>query len=153
MGRSFRRLRRQSPSDVPAAEEIALTPEPPASVPAALWFLAEAEIVAGEPIRGGSNYGFALVVRREDEARLAVYKPRRGEVPLWDFPDGTLYRRERAAYLLACHLGWPFVPPTVIRDGPYGIGSVQLYIDPDPSGSYERLRAARGQDIQRIAAL
>ncbi|MEZ5204490.1 MAG: SCO1664 family protein [Acidimicrobiales bacterium] len=60
----------------------------------------------------------------------AIYKPHRGERPLWDFPDG-LYRREAAAYDLAQALGWDLVPPTVVRDGPFGIGSVQLFIDAD----------------------
>jgi len=61
-----------------------------------------------------------------------VYKPVRGERPLDDFPDGTLARRERAAYLLSVALGWNIVPPTVLRDGPFGRGMVQRWIDVDP---------------------
>lgn len=61
---------------------------------------------------------------------LAVYKPRRGESPLWDFPSGTLCLREVAAHHLARELGWPQIPPTVLRsDGPFGAGSLQLFID------------------------
>lgn len=60
----------------------------------------------------------------------AIYKPHRGERPLWDFPDG-LYRREAAAYALARAIGWDLVPPTVVRDGPFGIGSVQHFVDAD----------------------
>jgi uncharacterized repeat protein (TIGR03843 family) len=60
----------------------------------------------------------------------AIYKPHRGERPLWDFPDG-LYRREVAAYELSQAIGWSCVPPTVERDGPFGVGSVQLFIDAD----------------------
>jgi len=60
----------------------------------------------------------------------AVYKPHRGERPLWDFPDG-LYVREVAAYQLACALGWDVVPLTVLRDGPLGVGSVQRFVDAD----------------------
>ncbi len=60
----------------------------------------------------------------------AIYKPHRGERPLWDFPDG-LYRREAAAYDLAAALGWEVVPPTIVRDGPFGIGSVQAFVDAD----------------------
>jgi hypothetical protein len=71
---------------------------------------------------------------------LAVYKPREGESPLWDFPDGTLCNREVAAYLLARALGWPDVPPTVLRDGPMGPGSVQLYMKVDPRQHYFTLR-------------
>lgn len=58
-----------------------------------------------------------------------VYKPVRGERPLWDFPDGTLAGRERASYLLSEALGWGMVPTTVLRDGPYGPGIVQRWID------------------------
>lgn len=60
----------------------------------------------------------------------AIYKPHRGERPLWDFPDG-LYLREAAAYDLGVALGWDVVPPTVVRDGPFGIGSVQRFVDAD----------------------
>lgn len=60
----------------------------------------------------------------------AVYKPHRGERPLWDFPDG-LYRREAAAFELASALGWDLVPATVVRDGPFGVGSVQWFVDAD----------------------
>jgi hypothetical protein len=78
-----------------------------------------------------SNYTFLarLQPEGEEEGILTVYKPAKGESPLWDFPSGTLYVREVAAYELAKHLGWPRVPPTVIRDlAPHGIGAVQLFI-------------------------
>lgn len=103
---------------------------------------------------GGSNYVF--VVRLEDPARahtggeysevgpegalFGIYKPSSGERPLRDFPYGTLHNRERAAYLLAVELGWPNIPPTVIREGPHGEGSVQLFIDADPGANYFTLR-------------
>jgi uncharacterized repeat protein (TIGR03843 family) len=58
-----------------------------------------------------------------------VYKPVEGERPLWDFPNGTLARREAAAFVLSAVGGWNLVPPTVLRDGPFGPGSVQLWID------------------------
>ena len=58
-----------------------------------------------------------------------VYKPVRGEAPLWDFPDGTLAGRERGAYLVSAALGWNLVPHTIIRDGPAGPGMVQRWID------------------------
>src|SRR5215472_6620383 len=73
----------------------------------------------------------------ETSPLLAVYKPAEGESPLWDFPAGTLYRREVAAYLLAKRLGWPRVPPTVIReDAPHGIGAVQMYVVAEPDRHY-----------------
>ena len=62
----------------------------------------------------------------------AVYKPIRGERPLDDFPDGTLAYREVAAYVVSEAIGWSIVPPTVLRDGPFGRGMVQLWIDADP---------------------
>ncbi|MBT3996549.1 MAG: SCO1664 family protein [Chloroflexi bacterium] len=95
---------------------------------------------------GGSNYVF--VVRLTDPAKYTepesendevevdesasmygIYKPQAGERPLRDFPGGTLHNRERAAYLISQKLGWPRIPPTVIRSGPHGEGSVQLFID------------------------
>jgi uncharacterized repeat protein (TIGR03843 family) len=68
---------------------------------------------------------------------LAVYKPRRGEAPLWDFPRGTLHRREVAAYEVASAAGWDLVPPTVLRDdAPYGPGSLQRFVPHDPEQHY-----------------
>lgn len=67
----------------------------------------------------------------DDEPR-AVYKPIAGERPLWDFPDGTLAARERAAYLVSELLGWGIVPVTILRDGPAGPGMVQWWCEPDP---------------------
>jgi len=60
----------------------------------------------------------------------AIYKPHQGERPLWDFPDG-LYRREAGAFQLAQAIGWDCIPPTIVRDGPFGPGSVQWFIDAD----------------------
>lgn len=63
----------------------------------------------------------------------AIYKPMRGERPLWDFPAATLYRREVATFVVSEALGWDLIPPTVVRDGPYGPGSLQLFVDADES--------------------
>jgi hypothetical protein len=108
-----------------------------------------------ELIPWGSNYTFAALLTGEDGSRCyGVYKPRRGEVPLRDFPNGTLYKREVAAYQLAGHLGWDLIPPTVIRErGPHGIGSLQLYVEPraGASAQYERLRESHRCDLQRMA--
>ncbi|MFC1959222.1 SCO1664 family protein [Chloroflexota bacterium] len=80
----------------------------------------------------GSNYAYLVSVSDDERVLLAVYKPQHGERPLWDFPDGTLCNREVAAFLLSELLGWQLVPPTVLRDGPYGLGSVQFFVDHDP---------------------
>jgi hypothetical protein len=85
----------------------------------------------------GSNYTFLVSVRHEGSEYLAVYKPMRGEQPLWDFPENTLAGREVAAYLVSEHLGFHIVPFTTLReDGPFGPGSLQQYIDYDPEYHY-----------------
>jgi hypothetical protein len=90
--------------------------------------------------RRSSNYTFLVRLREttgNSDGVMAVYKPAQGESPLWDFPSGTLYRREVAAYLLARFLGWPRVPPTVVReDAPHGVGALQMYLEADPSRHY-----------------
>lgn len=83
-----------------------------------------------------SNYTFLMRVCGENEVVEAVYKPRRGERPLWDFAQGTLCLRERAAFLISQALGWSIVPPTILRDGPHGIGSLQLFVEHDPERHY-----------------
>jgi uncharacterized repeat protein (TIGR03843 family) len=108
-----------------------------------------------ELIPWGSNYTFATQLRGEDgTCCYGVYKPRRGEVPLRDFPSGTLYKREVAAYLLAQHLGWDMIPPTIVREeGPHGIGSLQLYVEPQAGASaqYDNLRESHRPELQRMA--
>jgi uncharacterized repeat protein (TIGR03843 family) len=85
----------------------------------------------------GSNYTFLVSVQHEDREYRAVYKPLRGEQPLWDFPENTLAGREVAAYLVSEHLGFHIVPFTTLReDGPFGAGSLQQYIDYDPEYHY-----------------
>ncbi len=101
-----------------------------------------------------TNYTLLVTVRDGDLQGLAVYKPRRGERPLWDFPRGTLCQREFAAFLLSEALGWSLVPPTVLRDGPYGYGSVQLYIDCDQDAHLFTMQKEGGYEEQlaRLAA-
>ena len=84
-------------------------------------------------LHGASNYTFLSRLEPYPPSGLqAVYKPARGESPLWDFEAGTLYLREVAAYELSKVLGWPRIPPTVVRkDAPHGIGAVQLFIESD----------------------
>lgn len=85
----------------------------------------------------GSNYTFLVNVYHEGQELQAVYKPFRGEQPLWDFPENTLAHREVAAYLVSEALDWKFVPYTALRaDGPYGPGSIQQYIEYDPNYHY-----------------
>jgi uncharacterized repeat protein (TIGR03843 family) len=79
-----------------------------------------------------SNATFVGAVSLDGATLSCVYKPVRGERPLWDFPGGTLANRERAAYLVSAAAGTPLVPPTVLRDGPFGHGMCQLWVDEDP---------------------
>jgi len=86
-----------------------------------------------------SNATFLTELDLDGASGLAVYKPARGERPLWDFPPG-LFTRELAAYLLSEALGWGLVPPTVRREGPYGEGSLQLFVPADFEQHYFTLR-------------
>lgn len=101
----------------------------------------------------GSNYTFITSLCDElNGAEYAViYKPRRGEVPLWDFPNGTLYKREYAAYLVSEALGWHFIPPVTIRDGPHGTGTVQVFIDANENIQYYQFRDEHEHELKRIA--
>ncbi|SDS17603.1 conserved hypothetical protein [Actinoplanes derwentensis] len=76
-----------------------------------------------------SNTTLRAEISLDGLTRRCVYKPVRGERPLWDFPDGTLAGREVSAYLVSRATGWDLVPPTILRDGPLGPGAVQLWID------------------------
>jgi len=82
---------------------------------------AELEVVGR--MRYSSNATFLVEAKVDGHELAAIYKPRRGERPLWDFPQGTLCQREVAAYELSDALGWDIVPLTVLRDGPLGVGS------------------------------
>ncbi|HEY69607.1 MAG TPA: SCO1664 family protein [Anaerolineae bacterium] len=85
----------------------------------------------------GSNVTLLVNVQQEGNELPAIYKPTRGERPLWDFDRGTLAQREVAAYLTSRELGWDMVPPTILReDGPAGPGSLQLFVDADQERNY-----------------
>jgi hypothetical protein len=98
-----------------------------------------------------SNFTFLARVSGGEEQTLAVYKPRSGEAPLWDFPEGSLAAREVAAFVVASDLGWPRVPPTVLRDGPQGTGSVQRFVAFDPDRHYLTMQEERPDDFRRVA--
>ncbi len=99
-----------------------------------------------------SNFTFLGEVVQGGTSTRVIYKPRDGETPLWDFQQGTLCQREVAAYELAQALGWPNVPPTILRDGPHGEGSVQLFVKHDPREHYFTLRERREADLAAVAA-
>ncbi len=87
-----------------------------------------------------------------DDQLLAIYKPQRGERPLWDFPRGTLCNREVAAREVSEALGWAIVPDTVLRDGPVGLGMMQRFVHHDPEEHYFTLLAEHGDEFRRMAA-
>ena len=88
--------------------------------------------VTGRLVDASNATLYGTIVEGEDEVRV-IYKPVAGERPLWDFPDGNLAQREYAAFLISEIGGWNLVPLTILRDGPFGIGMVQQWIDIDES--------------------
>lgn len=117
--------------------------------------LRTAEITSLRMIYNSSNSVFlATLAHPEHGEGLGVYKPATGEAPLSDFPYGTIHRREVAAYEFSRLLGWDVVPPTVLREGPHGEGSMQLFIEHDPRAHYFVLREQQQfeQALMRIAA-
>ncbi|MFF7407321.1 SCO1664 family protein [Streptomyces murinus] len=116
---------------MPAPERI-----PPRGVtaadPGAAELLARGELTVRGRIRDASNAALFCTVAHDGREADCVYKPVAGERPLWDFPDGTLAAREVAAYEVSEATGWGLVPPTVLRDGPYGEGMCQLWIEVSP---------------------
>ncbi|MEU5940151.1 SCO1664 family protein [Micromonospora sp. NPDC047548] len=96
---------------------------------AALRLLRDGELALEGRLVDASNTTLRGILTLHGRTARCVYKPVRGERPLWDFPDGTLAGREVAAYLVSRATGWDLVPPTVLRDGPFGPGSCQLWID------------------------
>ncbi len=91
--------------------------------------LARGELTIVGRIREASNAVLLCTVTHDGVSTDCVYKPVKGERPLWDFPDGSLAQREVAAYLVSEATGWGLVPATVLRDGPYGEGMVQQWIE------------------------
>ncbi|QMU73830.1 SCO1664 family protein [Streptacidiphilus sp. P02-A3a] len=98
----------------------------------ALALLREGELRIHGQLTEASNAAFYCTVGDGEQEAVCVYKPVRGERPLWDFPDGTLAGREVAAYQVSAATGWHLVPPTVLREGPYGEGMCQVWVESDP---------------------
>ncbi|HET9728826.1 MAG TPA: SCO1664 family protein [Acidimicrobiia bacterium] len=116
----------------------------------ALLHEGDVEVVGRMP--WSSNATFLVKCRDGDDELLAVYKPQRGERPLWDFPRGTLCHREVAAFEISEALGWDIVPETVLRDGPAGIGMMQAFVEHDPEEHYFTLLEEHGDAFRRMAA-
>ena len=124
----------------------------PLSMDTIVDVLLNGELCLQQLMPWSSNYTFLVTVAQDNRELHAIYKPCRGERPLWDFPEGTLANREMAAYLVSQALGWSIVPPTVLRDGPHGLGMVQFFVDADPSEHYFTFGPQFPEQIKPIAA-
>ncbi len=118
----------------------------------ALEVLARGEIEILGRMPWSSNGTYLVVAEHAGVETAAIYKPRQGERPLWDFPDGTLCQREVAAHELSRALGWAIVPETVLRDGPLGVGMLQRYVDHDPEEQYFTLLPEHADRFRAFAA-
>ncbi len=120
-------------------------------VATALGLLRAGDIDVEGRLVSASNATLYCSIACGEVAAACVYKPVRGERPLWDFPDGTLAGREVAAYRVSEALGWAVVPPTVLRDGPFGEGMVQLWIEGDDTVDLSVLIRADLAPLRRMA--
>ena len=100
-----------------------------------------------------SNATLFAVARLSSQEVKVIYKPVAGERPLWDFPDGNLAQRERAAYLLSEALGLHIVPFTILREGPFGVGSVQEWIEMDEEFDVVAFASADSQELRKMVLL
>lgn len=121
---------RAAPGEVVPAPVVPEAAEDPETL------LREADLEPVGYLANASNSTLYCEVGGTDSGVAAVYKPLAGERPLWDFPSGTLCRREVAARVVSEFLGWRLVPPTILREGPMGLGSVQLFVPHDPRLHY-----------------
>lgn len=124
----------------------------PLDEPAALALLSGGELAVDGRLIDASNATLLCTVTGADGSTgRCVYKPVRGERPLWDFPDGTLAGRELAAYLVSEATGWSIVPPTVLRDGPFGPGMVQWWVEVDTGVDLGALVRADLPQLRRMS--
>jgi uncharacterized repeat protein (TIGR03843 family) len=120
-------------------------------VPDALRLLRDGTLDVEGRLYDASNATLFCTVTLDGVTTACVHKPVAGERPLWDFPDGTLAAREVAAYVVSEALGWDIVPPTVMRDGPFGVGMCQLWIDIDETVDVAALARGDHPQLRRMA--
>jgi hypothetical protein len=123
------------------------------SVEQTLRLLRDGELEVQGRLVDASNATLYCTVTLDGETATCVHKPVAGERPLWDFPDGTLAGREVAAYEVSVATGWDLVPPTVLRDGPFGPGMCQLWVDVDETVDLVQLARSDRTDLRRLAVL
>ena len=119
----------------------------------ALALLRHGELEVQGRLVDASNATLFCGVEADGLRAACVYKPVAGERPLWDFPDGTLAGREVAAHLVSEATGWGLVPPTVHRDGPFGPGMCQLWVEVDETVDLAALARSTHPDLRRMAVL
>jgi hypothetical protein len=119
--------------------------------PDVLRVLRDGDLAVEGRLYDASNATLYCTVTLDGVSMACVHKPVVGERPLWDFPDGTLAYREVAAYVVSEATGWDIVPPTVLRDGPFGIGMCQLWIDIDDSVDLAALARSDTPQLRRMA--
>ncbi|WP_084958289.1 SCO1664 family protein [Thermoactinospora rubra] len=139
-------------SSVPDSEP-AVSPLPPAAggEEGTLKLLAEGRMEVVGRLVEATNMTLYCTVALAGRTAACVYKPVRGERPLWDFPDGTLAAREVAAFEVSQAMGWRIVPPTVYRDGPFGPGMCQLWIETEHEVDLMALVRSRNPALRRMA--
>jgi hypothetical protein len=120
-------------------------------LPDALRLLRDGTLDVEGRLYDASNATLFCTVTLDGLTAACVHKPVVGERPLWDFPDGTLAAREVSAYVVSEALGWDVVPPTVMRDGPFGIGMCQLWIDIDETVDIGVLARSDHPQLRRMA--
>jgi len=135
------------------SESPSTDPSPRLATDQALELLTCGELDLVGRLVDASNATLYCEVTHAGQTRTCVYKPVMGERPLWDFPDGTLAAREMATYEVSQATGWDLVPPTVLRDGPYGEGMVQLWVDVDETVDLAWLARSDHPDLRRMAVL
>lgn len=133
-----------------SVEDLGL-PMPVLSVDEGLALLRDGELELVGRLWASTNNAMLCVVRGDGLEAACIYKPVMGERPLGDFPDYTLARREVAAFVAAQATGWNLVPPTVLREGPFGDGMVQLWIASDPSVDPVALVVEEDPRLRRMA--
>jgi hypothetical protein len=136
-----------APSDTGGVSE----PVPTIDLDDTLQLLRDGELDVEGRLVDASNATLYCIVTCDGVSAACVYKPVAGERPLWDFPDGTLAAREVAAFVVSTATGWDVVPPTVMRDGPYGIGMCQLWIDVEPTVDLAVLARSGVEPLRRMA--
>ena len=113
--------------------------------------LEKGEIVVEGRLVDASNATLFVAISDGNDETRAIYKPIAGERPLWDFPDGNLASRERAAYLVDQALGFNHVPLTILRDGPFGIGAVQQWVNVDEAIDLENYFRLNDPQLREVA--